>query len=84
MMNDKKNEENAQMVANMLNIMGFDHSGFCKALCKEHRALQEEFTILCLEWLKTCGSKNYGYDARNKYSHLMGKEFIKFSVFVNT
>lgn len=50
---------------------------FCEEMCREHRYLQNEFTLLCIEWLRTCASDNYGMDGRNEGSHrfaLMLKE----------
>ena len=29
---------------------------FCNAMSKEHRYLQNEFALLCVEWLRTCAS----------------------------
>ena len=49
---------------------------FCNAMSREHRYLQNEFTLLCIEWLRTCGSDNYRYDGRNEGSHNFGKMLI--------
>ena len=53
----------------------FDRKAFCEAMSKEHRALQYDFTNLCLEWLKQCREMhNEGrYDGRNEHACLMGK-----------
>ena len=49
---------------------------FCNAMSREHRYLQNEFTLLCIEWLRTCGSDKYRYDGRNEGSHNFGKMLI--------
>ena len=50
---------------------------FCNAMSREHRYLQNEFTLLCIEWLRTCGSDDYRYDGRNEGSHNFGKMLIE-------
>ena len=42
---------------------------FCNAMSREHRYLQNEFTYLCIEWLRHCGSDDYRYDGRNEHRH---------------
>ena len=64
-------------IINAINVMGFDKKEFCKLMSREHRYLQEEFTFLCLEWIRTCASDNYGFDGRNEYSHVISKELVK-------
>ena len=75
-MKDTKNKENAQKVAEMLNIFTFDYEGFCKAMSNEHRTLQQSFTRLCIHWLCTCASDEYRYDGRNEASHEVAKALI--------
>ena len=50
---------------------------FCNAMSREHRYLQNEFTYLCIEWLRHCGSDDYRYDGRNEHSHNFGKMLIE-------
>ena len=50
---------------------------FCNAMSREHRYLQNEFTYLCIEWLRHCGSDDYRYDGRNQHSHNFGKMLIE-------
>lgn len=50
---------------------------FCNAMSREHRYLQNEFTYLCIEWLRHCGSDDYRYDGRNEHSHNFGKTLIE-------
>lgn len=59
-----------------INAMTFDEKKFCEAMSQEHRTLQQTFTRVCLEWLKTCASENYSYDGRNESSHLVAKQLL--------
>ena len=69
MTRDERNKQNAEQVAEMLNVFGFDNDGFCDAMCRQHRTLQQNFTRLCIAWLATCASDDYRYDGRNEASH---------------
>lgn len=40
---------------------------FCEEMLKQHRTLQQSFTGLCLEWIKTCSELQH-YDLRNEAS----------------
>lgn len=53
----------------------FNNKAFCEAMSKEHRALQFDFTNLCLAWLKQCREMHHDgrYDGRNEHACLMGK-----------
>lgn len=64
-------------ITNAINIMTFNKKKFCQLMSHEHRYLQEEFTLLCLDWLRTCASDDYGFDGRNEYSHVIAKELVK-------
>lgn len=68
-----KSEQNADTIALMVNSFSFNPKEVCKAMCNEHRTLQQTFTRLCIEWLKTCASDNYRYDGRNEDSHAVAK-----------
>ena len=68
------NPTKASVVADMVNSFTFRPEDFCKDMCKEHRTLQQSFTTLCLEWIKTCSKEDYRYDGRNEYSHFIAKE----------
>lgn len=72
----EKNKQNADVISAMLNIFGFDYRGFCEAMEREHRTLQQSFTRLCVEWLMTCASENYQYDERNEASHTVAKQMM--------
>lgn len=72
----EKSKENASKVAEMLNSFNFDYEGFCKAMCREHRTLQQSFTRLCIHWLCECSTDEYQYDGRNEASHEIAKALI--------
>ena len=76
MTRDERNKQNAERVAEMLNVFGFDNDGFCDAMCRQHRTLQQNFTRLCIAWLATCASDGYRYDGRNEASHEVAKALI--------
>ena len=76
MTRDEQNKQNAEKVAEMLNVFGFDNDGFCEAMCRQHRTLQQNFTRLCIAWLATCASDDYRYDGRNEASHEVAKALI--------
>lgn len=67
----------ANDVADGLNCFVFNDKAFCDAMTKQHRTLQQSFTNLCLEWIKTCGSLDYRYDGRNEMSHYVCKDLIE-------
>lgn len=71
-MNKKETGANlAIVVADALNG-GASPRDFCETMQHEHRTLQQAFTRLCAEWLKTCGKDDYGFDGRNEASHELG------------
>ena len=76
MTRDERNKQNAEQVAEMVNVFGFDNDGFCDAMCRQHRTLQQNFTRLCIAWLATCASDDYRYDGRNEASHEVAKALI--------
>lgn len=76
MTREEQNKQNAEKVAVMLNVFGFDNDGFCDAMCRQHRTLQQNFTRLCIAWLATCASDDYRYDGRNEASHEVAKALI--------
>lgn len=67
-------KDKANQMADMLNVMTFNDKEFCKEMTNQHRTLQQSFTRLCLEWLKTCASEDYRHDGRNETSHWIAKE----------
>ena len=68
-------EHTAKTVTDYLNGMRAHESEFIEAMSREHRTLQQEFTGLCLLWIKHCAElKEFEYDGRNEYSHIKCKE----------
>lgn len=74
MSNTKKN---VQEVSNMLNSFSFMPEEFCIEFTREHRTIQQNFTRLCIEWLKTCANEDYRHDERNRASHVKCKEIVE-------
>lgn len=70
----EKEKQLAATITDAINGM-FNPKVFCEAMSKEHRALQHDFTNLCLNWLDQCRKMyNEGnYDGRNEHACLMGK-----------
>lgn len=73
---NKREQDAADTISSLLNTFSFNHKEFCKAMCDEHRTLQQQFTEMCLQWIRTCASDDYRYDGRNEYSHNMCKEIV--------
>ena len=72
-----KVNENVNKVSDMLNSMSFSPEEFCKEFTREHRTIQQNFTRLCIEWIKTCASDEYRHDDRNRASHVKCKEIVE-------
>lgn len=59
----------AREVSSAVNCFGFDTKGFCEEMSREHRTLQQNFTRLCVDWLRTLSEyKEFQYDERNRLS----------------
>ena len=69
-------KQNANEVSNMLNSLGFVPELFCAEMRKDHRTIQQNFTRLCFEWIKTCAVDDYPYDERNRASHVKCKAIV--------
>ena len=69
-------KQNANEVSNMLNSLGFVPELFCEEMKKDHRTIQQNFTRLCFEWIKTCASDDYAHDERNRASHVKCKAIV--------
>ncbi|MBR5355902.1 MAG: hypothetical protein IK121_03165 [Lachnospiraceae bacterium] len=68
----------AKDVAMGLNSFSFSPKEFCKEMSMEHRTLQQSFTRLCIEWLKTCGEmEDWQVDGRNETSREIGKKILE-------
>lgn len=77
MTNEEKTKKNVETVSDMLNVFGFNTEDFCKLFQREHRTIQQCFTRLCVEWLRTCASDDYCYDGRNEASHEVAKRLLE-------
>jgi IS30 family transposase len=75
----EKEKQLAEAITDALNG-SFKSKEFCEAMSREHRYLQNEFTILCLRWLEKCSEmyERGNYDGRNEYSCKTGKMFMDF------
>lgn len=70
---EEERKQEVENVSNMVNKLSFSPQDFCKRFLKEHRSIQDDFTHLCITWLKTIGSDDYEFDDRNKRSHEIAK-----------
>lgn len=75
-MNIDKNKEYADKLSDMVNSFSFSATDVAKAMTMEHKTLQQNFTRLCIEWLKVCASDDYRTDGRNEDSHNIAKEIV--------
>ena len=66
----------ASNLSDALNSMGFSPELFCAEMAKDHRTIQQNFTRLCLEWIKTCANDEYRHDERNRASHVKCKAIV--------
>ena len=69
-------KQNANDVAFMLCSLGFSPELFCAEMKKDHRTIQQNFTRLCFEWIKTCSQDDYPHDDRNRASHVKCKYIV--------
>ena len=60
-------EDAVRTVSNYVNNFGCDYEEFAKKFGCEHRTLQQNFTRLCVAWLKHLSETEY-YDLRNQAS----------------
>ena len=54
-------------MSNYVNSMSSDYKEFAQKMSCEHRTLQQNFTKLCIAWLKQLSETEY-YDLRNQAS----------------
>lgn len=66
----------ASRVSNMLSTFGFNPEAFCEIMSMDHKTIQQNFTRLCFEWLKTCAKDDYRHDERNRASHVKCKAIV--------
>ena len=77
--NKKVNEDGQEMarkMTDMLNVCGRARGkAFIDAMNREHRYLQQEFTNLCVNWLKSQADKSPNeYDGRNAHGVRLAKK----------
>lgn len=75
-MNNTMESNIANCLTNAINIMGFDPNKVAQELKHQHRSLQEDFTHICMAWLKEVAAPYYPYDARNECSHIAAKQML--------
>ena len=63
----QRDTEIVKAVSNYVNGMGSDYAEFARLMSYEHRTLQQNFTNLCIEWLKQLANTT-NYDLRNESS----------------
>ena len=56
-----------KFMSNYINSFNVDYEEFAKEMSHEHRTLQQNFTRLCIAWLKQLSETEY-YDLRNEAS----------------
>lgn len=62
-------EDFAKICADSVNPMGFSPEKFAKAMGRQHRTLQQNFTRVCFAWIQHLASLEANeYDLRNKAS----------------
>jgi len=68
-MSKTKEEEFAETCGNAVNPMGFGVEEFAKAMGRQHRTLQQNFTKACFAWIQHLASlEENQYDLRNEAS----------------
>ena len=78
-MDNQKEKQLVTTITDAINGM-FDQVKFCEAMSHEHRALQHDFTNLCLNWLAKC-SEMYdegNYDGRNETACVISKTLMNY------
>lgn len=69
----------AEMITSELNSFGFNYKGVCEAMLREHKTLQQSFTRLCVEWLRTLGTaEEWHFDGRNEASRELAKKLLPY------
>jgi hypothetical protein len=78
-MNNLNGHTLAEVVADTLNtsLDNEETKEFIRAMTRQHRTLQQNFTRLCSEWIKhLAGLSNTQYDARNEASVKYAKQVV--------
>lgn len=74
-----KEKQLASTITDALNGR-FSKKEFCDAMSREHRFLQDDFTVLCVWWFEKLAEMydTENYDGRNKYACQLGKQITEF------
>ena len=72
-------EDMAKAMTDFINSFHPKSKEFCDAMANEHRTLQQNFTRLCLAWLKKCDEMNKSgrYDLRNEDSVKLASKIVQ-------
>ena len=62
-----RDKDAVKAMSNYLNSFSVNYDEFAKQMSYEHRTLQQNFTRLCIAWLKQLSETEY-YDLRNEAS----------------
>ena len=68
----QRDKDAVNFISNYVNSFGTDYKEFAKLMSYEHRTLQQNFTKLCIAWLKEL-SETESYDLRNEGPRLRKK-----------
>ena len=63
----QRDKDIVEEISNYVNSYSSDYKEFAKLMSYEHRTLQQNFTKLCIAWLKEL-SETENYDLRNEAS----------------
>ena len=63
----QRDTDAVKFISNYVNSFNVDYEEFAKEMSYEHRTLQQNFTRLCIAWLKQLSQTEY-YDLRNEGS----------------
>ena len=63
----QRDTDAVKFISNYVNSFNVDYEEFAKKMSYEHRTLQQNFTRLCIAWLKQLSQTEY-YDLRNEGS----------------
>ena len=69
-------KELGEVVGRAINNYSFSNKDFCKVMAREHRTIQQSFTRLCFEWIKTCADMEH-FDGRNEDSVMACRKLQK-------
>ena len=63
----QRDKDIVEEISNYVNSYSSDYKEFAKLMSYEHRTLQQNFTKLCIAWLREL-SETESYDLRNEAS----------------